>query len=91
MDLGRNHRFLNAPSEHPDKALGPLIHDTPTEAGINQRLPDGFELERPEIPDREGAEQLAERPDCETDVADFGRRFAVLAVVTIGEFEIGQR
>jgi hypothetical protein len=85
MNVGRDDCLFNAPTEHPDKASGPLIYHTATEAGVDERLANGFELQWAEIPGREGPEQLAERSNREANVADFGRRLAVLPVVTVGE------
>jgi len=91
MHLRWDHRFLNAPTEQPNEASGPLVHFVATKAGVHDCLANRLELESPKVSDGEGPEQFAERPDREPDIADPSRRFAVLPVVTLREFEIGQR
>ena len=88
MDRGRDHALANGPFDEPDDSARPLVHFVPAEAGINHRLANGLELERPEIPGHRIAVKLAERPDRLADASRLRRRLPALDVVTIGECEV---
>ena len=84
MDGGRDHLLPDGPLERPDDLADPLVDLVPAEAGIDHRLADGLEPERPELPGQGVAVELAERPEGQPDVDRLRRRLAVLDVVGVG-------
>ena len=77
MEGGRDHSLPDGPLEQPDNPARPLVHFVPTEAGVNHRLANGFELERPELSRRLVAVELAERPDRHSDAGRLRCRLPV--------------
>jgi hypothetical protein len=52
MDGRRNELLRNRPLENTPQSRHAMIHDTARQVGIDHRLPDGFELQRAEVPSR---------------------------------------
>src|SRR5262249_42390324 len=90
MEGGRDHLLPSGPLESPQEMPDPLVDLAPAETGVDHRLANGLEPERPELPGRSVAVKLAERPEGQSDVHRFRGGLAVLDVVNVGMVEVGQ-
>ena len=90
MDGGRDHLLPDGPLERPDDLADPLVDLVPAKAGVDHRLANGLESERPELPGQSVAIELAERPDRQPDVLRLRCGLAVLDVIGVGVTEVRQ-
>jgi hypothetical protein len=91
MEGGRNHFLRDGPLERSENMPNPLVDLIPTEAGVDHRLANGLEPERPELSSHRVAIELSERPESQPNTCRLRSRLAMFDVVGIGECEIGQK
>jgi hypothetical protein len=63
MDGGGNQLLTHSPFERPDDLARSLVHFIPTEAGVDHRLANRLETDRPEFPGYGIAIESTERPE----------------------------
>ncbi len=90
MEGRRDHFLSDGPFERPENMPDPLVDFAPTETGLDERLANGLESERPELPGQCVTVELAERPESQPDVDRLRCRLAVLDVIGVGMMEVRQ-
>jgi hypothetical protein len=90
MDGSGDRLVLDAPAEDTDHVTGPTVDFVPAETGIDHRLPNRFEGQRPELLRQGVAVESTKGPDAVTDVVRLPRGRAVLAIVAVRPLEVGQ-